>query len=116
MSPNNRPASFHAVKFLPLLAFAFLTGCQTYSGSQTYTKLSVSNHQGDHISEWIAEGYVSKTEHGYSIKAIERHSGAPNKVVNRYPNGWRTTVIGPNIVRQPVDKPAWLVELDAEKK
>lgn len=116
MSPKNRPASFHTVKFLPLLAFSFLSGCQTYSGSQTYTKFTVSNHQGDRVAEWIAEGHVSKIEHGYAIKAIERHSGSTNEVVNRYPNGWRTMVVGPNIVRQPVDKPQWLVELDAEKK
>ena len=106
----NRPASFHTVKFLPLLALVFLTGCQTY------TKLSVTDDQGDRIADWIAEGSVKKVEQGYEIKAVERHSGPPNEVVNRYPNGRHATVVGPNIVRQPVDKPQWLVELDAEKK
>ena len=106
----NRPASFHTVKFLPLLALAFLTGCQTY------TKLSVTDHQGDRIADWIAEGSVKKVDQGYAIKAVERHSGPPNEVVNKYPNGWRTTVVGPNIVRQYVDKPAWLFDLDAKEK
>ncbi len=106
----NRPASFHTVKFLPLLALAFLTGCQTY------TKLSVTDHQGDRIADWIAEGSVKKVDQGYAIKAVERHSGPPNEVVNKYPNGWRTTVVGPNIVRQSVDKPAWLFDLDAKEK
>lgn len=105
-----RPDSFPAVKFLPLLAFVFLTGCQTY------TRLTVTDHQGDRIADWVAEGRVKKVEQGYAIKAVERHSGPPNEVVNKYPNGWHTTVVGPNIVRQPVDKPQWLAELDAEKK
>ena len=106
----NHPASFRAVKFLPLLAFAFLTGCQTY------TKLTVTDYHGDCVADWIAEGSVRKVEQGYAIKAVERRSSLPNEVVNKYPNGWHTTVVGPNIVRQSVDKPVWLVELDAEKK
>lgn len=105
-----RPASFHTVKFLPLFALAFLTGCQTY------TKLSVTDHQGDRIADWIAEGCVKKVEQGFAIKAIERRSGPPNEVVNRYPNGWNTTVVGANIIKQRVDKPEWLVQLDAETK
>lgn len=105
-----RPASIQVVKFLSLFAFAFLTGCQTY------TKFTVTDHQGERIADWIAEGSVKKVEQGYEIKAVERHSGPPDVVVNKYPNGWRTTVVGPNIVRQPVEKPAWLVALDAEKK
>lgn len=111
-----RPATFRAVKFLPLLAFVLLAGCQTYSGSPSYTKFTVTDHQGDRIADWVAEGCVKKVEQGYAIKAVERHSGPPNEVVNKYPNGWHTTVVGPNIVRQPVDKPQWLAELDAEKK
>ncbi len=104
-----RPARFHAVKFLPLLAFILLTGCQTY------TKLSVTDYHGDRVSDWIAEGSVEKAEQGYAINAVERRSGPPDEVVNRYPNGWRTTVVGSNIIKQRVDKPQWLVELDAEK-
>ncbi len=106
----NRPASFHVVKFLPLLALAFLTGCQTY------TKLSVTDRQGDRTADWIAEGYVKKVEQGFAIKAVERRSGPPNEVVNRYPNGWNTIVVGANIIKQSVDKPEWLIQLDAEKK
>ena len=106
----NHPASFRAVKFLPLLAFVFLTGCQTY------TKLTVSDYHGDRVADWIAEGSVKKVEQGYAIKAVERHSGPPNEVVNHYPNGWRTTVVGANIIRQRVDKPEWLAEFDGEKK
>ena len=104
------PATFRHVKLLPLFAVvALLAGCQT-----PYTKLTVTDHQGDRIAEWIAEGPVKKTEQGYGIKAVERTSRAPHAITNRYPNGWHTQVIGPNIVRQRVDKPLWLAEMDGE--
>lgn len=106
----NSPASLRIVKFLPLIAFVILTGCQTY------TRLSVTDLEGDRVADWVAEGSVKKVEQGYAIKAVERRSGPPNEVVTKYPNGRHTTVVGANIILQPVDKPAWLAELDAEKR
>jgi hypothetical protein len=109
LSPMNRPASFRAVKFFPLLAIAFLTGCTTQ-----YTKLTVTDHQGDRIATWIAEGHVARAEQGYRIRAVERTSGPPNEIYSQYPNGWRSIVIGPNIMMERVEKPLWLAELDGE--
>ena len=100
------------MKYLALLALAALTaltGCQT-----PYTKFTVTDYQGHQVAEWIAEGAVKKTDQGYAIKAVERTSREPNPVNTHYPNGWAAKVVGPNIVRQRVDKPAWLVELDGQ--
>lgn len=129
----NRPASFRAVKFLPLLAIAFLTGCQT-----PYTKFTVTDYQGDRLATWVAEGNVTssergvivfpaerlgrfitegklpKAEFGYRIRAVERTTGGANPVTTRYPNGWMTTVTGPNIVRERIPKPEWLRGMDGE--
>jgi hypothetical protein len=109
LSRSQRTDSFHAVKFLPLLAIVFLTGCQT-----RYTKFTVTDYQGGPIATWVAEGGYSCHEQGYRIRAVERHSGPPYEVHNRYPNGWRAVVTGPNIVRESVAKPEWLRELDGE--
>jgi hypothetical protein len=95
------------VKFLPLLAIVFLTGCQT-----RYTKFTVTDYQGTRIATWVAEGPYAWHELGYRIRAVERRSSAPNEIVNRYPNGWRAVVTGPNIVHERVAKPEWLRELD----
>ncbi len=105
----NRPASFRAVKFLPLIAIAFFSGCQTH-----YNKFTVTDSQGHRVATWVSEGHVSRVETGYKIRAIERLSGPPYEVETRYPNGWKTTVVGPNIVREEVPKPEWLMELDGE--
>ncbi len=59
------------MKFLRLLALVFLTGCQTY------TKLSVTDDQGDRIADWIAEGSVKKVEQGYEITAVCRRTEIP---------------------------------------
>ncbi len=97
------------MKYLSLLALAFLAGCQT-----PYTRLTVTDYQGRQVAEWIAEGPVKKTDQGYAIKAVERTSREPNPVTNRFPNGWRSTVVGANIVKQRIEKPEWIADLDAQ--
>jgi hypothetical protein len=104
-----QPANFHRVKYLALLALVFLTGCQT-----TYTRLSVSDYTGEHIATWVAEGPVREHELGYRIRAVERISGGNSPVTSRYPNGFSAVVVGPNIVRERIPKPLWIVELDAD--
>ncbi len=105
----NRPATFHTVKHLPLFAIVFLSGCQTQ-----YTRITVRDFENQPMVEWIAEGRVKKVEQGYSISAVQRTSGGAYPKASKYPNGWRTTVTGPNIVKQPVDKPDWLAGLDRD--
>jgi hypothetical protein len=109
LSHNQRTASFRAVKFLPLLAITFLTGCQL-----RYTKFTVTDYQGGHIATWIAEGSWARHEQGYRIRAVERQTAPPNPINNRYPNGWRAIVTGPNIIHERIEKPEWLRELDRE--
>lgn len=80
-----------------------LTGCQT-----TYTQLRVTNPRGEIIADWVARGHVSHVETGYRITAVERTDGPPSRGTTRYPDGWRTTVVGPYIHRWPCAKPKWL--------
>ena len=111
------------MKYLLLLAFALLAGCETTrtkdsaadKDRQKYTKLTVTDLTGDMVSEWIAEGRVKKADQGYTIKAIERRSGPPNLTESKYPNGRISTVAGQNIILEDVEKPEWLKKLDGEK-
>jgi hypothetical protein len=95
------------MKFLPLFALLALTGCQT-----TYTRLTVTNFDGERVSEWVAEGPVRRVDQGYAVRAVERRVEGAHPVVRRFPNGWRTMVVGANILREEIDKPDWLVALD----
>ena len=95
------------MKFLPLLALLALTGCTT-----TYTRLTVTNFDGERVSDWVAEGSVVRSEQGYQIRAVERTAEGAHPVTRRYPNGWRTVVVGAHVVMEEIDKPAWLVALD----
>ncbi|MEO6742469.1 MAG: hypothetical protein ABIP20_19680 [Chthoniobacteraceae bacterium] len=109
------------MKYALILAFAFLAGCENTStrkesSSAKYTKLSVTDPSGDLISEWIAEGHVKKSDQGYTIKAIERRTPAPYPTDSQYPNGRVSTVVGPNIVLEDIEKPEWLKKLDDEKR
>jgi hypothetical protein len=96
------------MKFLPLFALLALAGCQT-----TYTRLTVTNFDGERVSDWVAEGPVRRTEQGYAIRAVERSVEGAHPVTRRFPNGWRTIVVGANILQEEVAKPAWLESLDA---
>jgi hypothetical protein len=95
------------MKFLPLFALLALAGCQT-----PYTRLTVTNFDGERVSDWVAEGPVRRTEQGYAVRAVERTVEGAHPVTRRFPNGWRTTVVGANIIRERIDKPAWLVAVD----
>ena len=66
------------------------------------------------VAEWIARGYVVPLERGYGITAVERRSAPPYSMVNRYPDGWRTTVVGPNIHHWHCPKPQWLAEYEGD--
>ncbi len=94
------------------LRLSLLAAVLIFNGCQTYTKLRVTSYRGDLIADWIAEGAVHKKGPSYEIKAVERTSGPPFSQTTHYPNGWRTTVAGPNIVRWRTGKPFWLYQLD----
>jgi hypothetical protein len=105
------------VKYAPLLAIALLAGCENTSfrkesSQNKYTKITVSDPSGDVISEWIAEGPVKKADQGYTIHAVERRTPGPYATDSQYPNGRTSTVVGPNIVLEDVEKPDWLKKLD----
>ena len=93
---------------LLLLASAamFLTGCQTY------TKFRVTNYRDEMVAEWIARGHVARAGRGYRITAVQRLSGGAYPTLSRYPDGWRTTVDGPHIVRARCGKPFWLYQME----
>jgi hypothetical protein len=107
----------HDVKYI-LLLLLLLAGCETSKPPRKveYTKFSVTDATGDPVSEWIAEGKVHKTETGYDITAVERHSSPPYPTTTHYPNGRKATVAGPNIILETVEKPAWLRQLDGDKE
>ncbi len=107
------------MKYVLLLAFLFLAGCETTkpekdSGPRKYTRFTVTDPSGDLISEWIAEGHFKKSDQGYEIRAVERRSAPPYPTVSQYPNGRHASVVGPNIVFEEVEKPAWLRKLDGD--
>lgn len=97
-----------------LLLLALISGCATNPsvGEKEYTRFSVSDLDGTMIAEWIAEGRVKKTDIGYEITAVERRTAPPYPTTNRYPNGRKATVTGPNIILENVPKPDWLEQLD----
>ena len=124
MSHPRAAATVHAVKYFLLLAFALLASCENTrtrkepdadGDSRKYTKLSVTDPSGDLISEWIAEGSVKKSDQGYTIKAVERRTPGPYPTDSQYPNGRVSTVVGPNIVLEDIEKPDWLKKLDEKK-
>ena len=94
--------------FLLLLAVLALNGCATY------TKLRVTDRRGGLISEWVARGHIHRTEFGYRVNAVERVSGPPYSILSKYPDGWRTTVTGPNIDHWRCAKPLWLYDRERE--
>ena len=104
------------MKYLLLLAFALLAGCETPlpMNKTHYTRLTVTDPSGDPVAEWVAEGRVKKTDQGYDIQAVERKSGPPYPISTHYPNRRAATVVGPNIVLEDIEKPDWLGKLDRE--
>lgn len=109
------PGKFRCMKFprlLALVALLLVTGCVTDQQESKYTKLRVTDEQGDLIAEWVAKGYVLRVDKGYRITAVERLSAPPHPILSKYPDGWRTTVTGPHILRWQCGKPYWLYELE----
>ena len=76
-----------------------------------YSVVRVTDIEDKLISEWIAEGFVAKTEHGYKFNAVERVSGPPFPQHIRYPHGRFMEIGGPNIIVTRCGKPLWLYRL-----
>lgn len=53
-------------------------------------------------------------ERGYEITAVERRSAPPYSMVNYYPDGWKTVVVGPHIHHWHCPEPRWLAEYNGE--
>ena len=107
-------------KALPLLALAlFSTGCTVWDRSSVltrepvYRKVRVTDLQGRLIADWVAEGRVWSYGKAYRFNAVERLTGGPYPVLNKYPHGRKVIVDGPNIVIFPTGKPLWLYEIEA---
>ena len=90
----------------PLLALALLGGCCAVR--ETYTELRVTNPRGELIADWIARGCIWKIEEGWRVTAVQRTDGPPYPKTTYYPDGWRTTVVGPYVHHWHCEKPAWL--------
>ena len=103
--------------FLCLLAF-LPAGCTTsytnnvFTRNRLYRKIHVTDYEGILLSDWVAEGPVWPYGNGYRFRAIEHVIGGPIPVTNRYPNGRKVIISGPNIVIMPCEKPAWLKKID----
>ncbi len=109
------PAKFRRMKLphlLALAALALLAGCETGHHETKYTKLRVTDEHDNLIAEWVAKGYLLRVDKGYRITAVERLSGPPHPILSKYPDGWRTTVTGPHILRWRCGEPYWLYERD----
>ena len=94
-----------------LAALASLSGCEIDQfGRNQYTRLVVTNPRGGLIADWVARGPIVPNERGYRITAVQRISGPPDSILSRYPDGWRTTAVGPNIHHWRCPAPEWLEE------
>src|SRR3954465_1311443 len=100
---------------LCLLACA-LSGCAfLYSQEphKRYHRVRVTNIEGRLIAEWIAEGFVARTETGYKFKAVQRTTGQPFPQELHFPYGRQIEIGGQNIIVSRTGKPRWLYELEA---
>ncbi|HEY3898994.1 MAG TPA: hypothetical protein VGM54_10300 [Chthoniobacter sp.] len=93
-----------------LMALPLLSGCETY------TELRVTNPRGELIADWIARGYIWKLEDGWRVTAVQRKDGPPYPKTTYYPDGWRTTVVGPYVHHWHCAKPAWLDDCNGQAK
>jgi hypothetical protein len=99
---------------LLLLAACSFSGCAFLYSIETdkrYHRVRVTNIQGKLVAEWIAEGYVARTEVGYRFRAVQRTTGTPYPQQMRYPYGRMMEVGGQNIVVTRCGPPRWLYEL-----
>jgi hypothetical protein len=103
-------------RFLLLLltACAFSSCAFLYSHElhKRYHRVRVTNIEGRLVAEWIAEGFVEKTETGYKFNAVQRTSAPPYPQEIHYPYRRRIEVGGPNIYVSRCGKPLWLYRLE----
>ena len=109
-------------KALPLLALAVVTvitsGCAVgythnfFTRNRVYRKVRITDHQGNLIADWVAEGRVWRYGKGYRFKAVERLSGGSIPILSKYPQGRNVIVDGPNIVVMPTGQPLWLYNIE----
>lgn len=114
------------MKYFLIAACLLFAGCTNLDRSNEvkYTRLTVTDPTGNFVAEWVAEGRVRKAGvaqgtfreavEGYDILAVERRTGPPHSLRIRYPNRRAVTVVGPNIILEEIEKPDWLLALDAE--
>jgi len=110
MNASKRASKWGALvpRFAWPLAVLMLSACC----HSTYTRLRVTNPRGELIADWVAVGPIYPVGRGYRIIAVERISGPPHPILTRYPDGWRTTAVGPNIRHWRCPAPDWLQEID----
>jgi hypothetical protein len=105
------------VTFIRLLVLALMAcsfaGCQTGSpliNPGKYYRVRVTDPRGILVADWIAEGYVARTEYGYRFRAVERLAGGAFPQRARYPYGRHVEATGPNITVSRCGQPYWLYQ------
>src|SRR4051812_23704582 len=58
-----------------LICFSSCAVIYSAERPKRYSVVRVTDIEGHLIGQWIAEGFVAQTEHGYKFKAVERLSG-----------------------------------------
>ena len=113
------PRQTCAVTPVRLLLLLFLacssSGCAffyAHNPTKVYYCIRVSDIEDHLVSQWIAEGYVARTEHGYKFTAVERYSAGPFPQHLRYPYGRAMEIGGQNIIVSRCGKPLWLYSLE----
>lgn len=110
VTPTPIAQRFPALAVFASASLSLLSGC---ASSEKFTKLRVTDYRGGTLAEYTARGPIRSVEGGYAITAVERTSGAPHRILSKYPEGWKTTVLGPRIYHWIAEKPAWLEEREA---
>ena len=106
------------VTFLRLLLFAVfvlsMAGCADPWSRvipPAYYRVRVTNPRGELVADWVAVGFVARTETGYRFRAVERLSAPPHMQSIRYPEGRQVEASGPNIIVARCPEPLWLYEM-----
>lgn len=110
------------MNFLRLLLFSsllgtLLAGCEIFPSSDRrpwfpprYYLVQVTNYRGELIANWVAHGFVRRSETGYQFRAVERFAVGPFPQRMKYPEGHMVEVTGPNIVITRCAQPEWLYD------
>ena len=109
------PNAFRATVVLAALFPAFvLGGCtrtclaSVWICKISYSRVLLTDFEGRYISEYIAQGPVSRCGDGYQFTAVQRRIFTPFKLTFRYPLGRPVSVQGSHILISPTPRPAWL--------